>query len=880
MSNNKKFYWLNKDSRTFLSRGYLDEGIKAEDRIREIADSAEKILGIEGFSDKFYSYMEKGFYSLSSPVWSNFGNKKGSPVSCFGSYVEDFMESILDKNGEVGTMSKIGGGTSGFFGELRPRGSSISAGGKSSGPVHFLELFDKTSSVINQGGVRRGAFAAYLPVEHPDIMEFLEIREEHHPIQDISIGVTISDKWMEEMLNGDKGKRKIWARIVRKRYETGYPYIFFSDTVNNNKPEVYKDKGMDIKASNLCVAPETLLLTKSGHIPIAHLEGEMVDIWNGEEWSNVRVEKTAKNQKLYKVRLDDGKYIECTDYHKWYVVESYWDQTKGTYKEKRTFELKEGDKLIKFSCPVIDGNESFESPYTHGFFCGDGTYDVNRAPIIWLYGEKKNLIKHLDIRTSSFKEDASGRIGVRLNRTIAPKFQVPLRSSVDVKIKWLEGYLDADGTITRNGKSEAIQVISTEYEFLKEVQLLLQTLGVNCRIAKAMSEGDMPMPDGKGGTKIYHCRETNRILITPNGLHQLSLLGFSPKRLKFSHRLPTRDAALFTRVVSVEDEGRVDDTYCLTESKRGMAIFNGVLTGNCSEIALPSNKDESFVCVLSSLNLLHWEEIIKTDAIETLIYFLDAVNEEFIQKTEGNKYLSAANRFAKRHRALGLGVLGWHSLLQSKMIPFESMGAKFLNNQIWSEIQKRTLEASTELAKILGEPEVLKGYGRRNTCLTTVAPTTSSSFILGQVSPSIEPLRSNYFIKELAKGSFSYRNPYLEQLLEIKGQNNEKIWLSILKRGGSIQHLDFLTQEEKNVFKTFGEISQKEIVIQAAQRQKYIDQSQSLNILVPPKVKGKDVSDLLIFGWENGIKTFYYQRSANPSQELAMNINSCSSCEG
>jgi len=546
-----KYYWLNKHSRQFLERGYLDEGVTPESRVRDIAESAEKILGIEGFADKFEDYVARGFYSLATPVMTNFGNKRGLPVSCFGSFVSDTMESILGKIGEVGTMSKMGGGTSAYFGDLRARGANISVGGESSGPVHFMELFDTVADVISQGSTRRGSFAAYLPIEHPDIEEFLRIRDEGHPIQNMSIGVTISDDWMKEMLGGDKDKRKTWGAIIKKRFETGYPYIMFSDTVNKNAPQVYKDKDLRVHASNLC-----------------------------------------------------------------------------------------------------------------------------------------------------------------------------------------------------------------------------------------------------------------------------------------------------------------------------------------SEINLASDENNSFVCVLSSLNLLHWDEIKETDAVETLIYFLDAVNEEFVQKTAGMKFMEAPHNFAKSQRALGAGVLGWHSLLQSKMISFESMEAKMLNGSIWKVIRERADKATRELAEKFGEPELLKGYGRRNVTTLAVAPTTSSSFILGQVSPSIEPLNSNYFVKKLAKGSFTYKNPYLKELLKKYERNDDDTWKSILVKGGSVQHLQFLTVDEKEVFKTFGEISQKEIVIQAATRQKYIDQSQSLNFMIPQEALTKDVSQLLIFAWEQGVKTCYYQRSASPAQQLSRNILACTSCEG
>jgi ribonucleoside-diphosphate reductase alpha chain len=300
----------------------------------------------------------------------------------------------------------------------------------------------------------------------------------------------------------------------------------------------------------------------------------------------------------------------------------------------------------------------------------------------------------------------------------------------------------------------------------------------------------------------------------------------------------------------------------------------------CSEIALSSSTTESFVCDLSSMNLLHFDEWYETDAVEILTYFLDAVMEEYIEKTRDIPFMNKAHNFAKNQRALGVGGLGWHSYLQSKTIPFESMEAKIINAKVWKFIQEKTLKASQEMAIKFGEPELLKGYGARNVCLVAIAPTTSSSFILGQVSPSIEPLNSNYFVKDLAKGRFSFKNPFLEKALESYNKNDKDTWQSIMVHGGSVQHLEFLSEKEKLVFKTFGEISQKEIIIQAAQRQKFIDQSQSLNLMIHPQTPIKEVNELLLFAWESGIKTLYYQRGTNPSQELARSlINNCVSCE-
>jgi ribonucleoside-diphosphate reductase alpha chain len=876
----KKYYWLNDKSREFLSRGYVREGQTAEQRVREIAETAEKYLGIEGYADKFEDYMSRGWFSLSSPVWANYGLERGLPCSCNGSYIEDTMDSILTKVGELGTMDKHGAGTSAFFGSLRERGAAISSGGSSNGPVHFMELFDKVTSVISQSNVRRGSMAAYLPADHPDILEFLKIRSEGNPIQDLSIGVCISDEWMEGLLNKDKEKLKIWGEIIKKRFESGYPYVFFTGTANKNAPKVYRDKGIKIHASNLCVAPETLILTKDGHQVISELEGEDADIWNGKQWSNVRVLKTGENQELLKVTLSDGKSLECTPYHKWYTVKNRIEQRSGKIVEKRTNELKVGDWLMKFKTPILEGREeeNIKYPYTHGFFCGDGTY-ASGKPHISIYGEKMELIPFLDIRSSTYEVTFQNKINTLLPLDLERKFVVPLNAELDNKLRWLEGYLDADACIARNGTNESIQVVSIEIEFLKDVQLMLQTMGVNAKIVDMLPERQALLPDGKGGQKLYDCKESKRLLINSNDLYHLHLIGFSPKRLKFSPRKPQRECSQFVKIVSIENTGRLADTYCVSEPLEHKAVFNGILTGNCNEISLSSSQDSSFVCVLSSINLLHWDELKDTDAIETMTYFLDSVTEEYIKKTNGVKFMEAPNKFAREQRAVGLGVLGWHSYLQSKMIPFESMEAKMLNSQIFSALNRKSLAASKEMAAKYGEPELLKGYGERQVTRLAVAPTTSSSFILGQVSQGIEPQNSNYYVKKLAKGAFTYKNPYLKELLHSKGKDNQETWKSILERGGSVQHFDFLSQEEKDVFKTFGEISQKEIVIQASARQKHLDQSQSLNLMIPPETTIKEVSQLMIFGWQQGVKGYYYQRGANSSQMLARNILECSSCE-
>jgi len=252
--------WLNSWSRQFLENGYLPEGVTPEKRINDIADAFAVNLITQGLdkgkadtiANKFYDNMCNGYYSLSSPVWANYGTARAMPVSCFGHNMDDTMDDILTSVAETGQLIRNGGGTSGYFGNLRSRGSPISIGGYSNGPVHFMSMFDSVSSIISQSNVRRGYFTPYLNADHPDIMEFLEIGLEGNTIQDMTTGVVCSDRFMANVKNGISNTRKVWSKILQTRNEIGYPYIMFSGNANNGKPKWYKDQNREIVASNMC----------------------------------------------------------------------------------------------------------------------------------------------------------------------------------------------------------------------------------------------------------------------------------------------------------------------------------------------------------------------------------------------------------------------------------------------------------------------------------------------------------------------------------------------------------------------------------------------------------------------------------------------------
>lgn len=662
----KDIKWLNENSRLFLSRGYLKKGQTPEDRLKEISNKAEDILSIDEFSNKFYDYLSKGYYSLSTPVWTNFGNNRGLPISCFGSNIEDDMADILYTSAEVGMMSKYGGGTSAYFGKLRERGAEITDNGESSGAVHFMKLFEQVTDTVNQGNSRRGRIAPYLPIDHPDIDEFLEIGTEGNEIQNLNHGVTVSDDWLLDMIGGDKDKRKTWAKVLQRRTEMGYPYIFFTDNVNNNKPDWYKD--YPINHSNLCVSGDTLILTKNGYKEIKNLVNQEIEVWNGEEWSNSYVDKTGENQELLEIITNTGQKLKCTPYHKFYVLESTatGKRTKPPrYKEVRAGELQKGDQIIKFDLPIIEGKLELEHAYDNGFFSGDGC-QTEKNSIIYLYNDKKDLISNFT-SVSEFKEYTTSNRLVGFTKELKDKYFIPdAEYTINSRLKWLSGYLDADGCITNNNGSQSIQVSSTNYDFLTKLQLMLQTLGVYSRINLMHKERDayLPKNDGTGDYDYFHCKEIHRLIINGNGLYQLSKLGFKTYRLKWKENRPNKECYHFIKIEEVRELDKKEDTFCFNEPKRHMGMFNGILTGQCSEIALPNNERWSFVCNLSSMNLLHYDEWKDTDAVETMIYFLDAVMTDFIDKLERlretNKeafhFMEKAYNFAKENRALGLGV--------------------------------------------------------------------------------------------------------------------------------------------------------------------------------------------------------------------------------
>lgn len=538
--------WMTQEAIDTLSRGYLRAGETPRGLFERVAKTATKYLGHPpGVGKDIFEVLWRGFLGGASPVLSNFGASSGLPISCYSNHIADSVPSIYSHLKESAALSQHGGGVGTYFGDIRPSGAPISSGGKSTGVVPWMRQFDQCAAVVSQGGVRRGSFALYLPIDHPDLSEVLRTKDhsqgDPRDFVDSNLAVTISDEWVESLLAGDREKQKLFGEVLKARLVSGSPYIIFIDNANRSNPECYKQRGLSVKLSNLC-----------------------------------------------------------------------------------------------------------------------------------------------------------------------------------------------------------------------------------------------------------------------------------------------------------------------------------------SEIFLHTDENHTFVCVLSSINLAKWDEWKDWRAPNTgksvpelAVYLLDAVVEEFIYKADRITSLGRAVRFAKKSRALGIGTMGLHALYQSKGLPFASPEARDLNDQVHKFIKEKALKASAEMAAVYGEPEWCLGTGLRHTHLMAIAPTKSNSVICGAGSEGIEPIDANYYVAKQAKGTFVRKNKYLEQYLDTLGKNTDEVWESIMEFRGSVQHLEFLSPEAKDVFRTAREIDQFELIRQAADRQKYVCQGQSLNLFVDPESSPEHLFKLHLCAWKAGLKSLYYLKSSS-----------------
>lgn len=897
---------LSKMGKETLKDRYLLPGESYQGMFKRVS---KEFSDNEEHAQRLYDYMSQHWFMPATPILANGGAGRGQVISCFLQRVSDTMEDIVENWKETSLLSAQGGGIGIHYGDVRALGERVGLNGEAGGVIPFIKVNDVLATAISQGNLRRGSAATFLPVSHAEIEEFIEIRkpsggDSNRKALNIHHGVVIDDKFMQAVeANGTYDllssvdssviktikARELWIKIVTTRLETGEPYIVWGDRLAEAAPEHHKKVGLLPVQSNLCVAPETKILTKRGYREISSLKGEKVDAWNGVEWSKVKIKKTGRNRPLIRVTFSDGANLECTPQHKFYIKNEYDSDAKKIDASELTI----GDKLEKWGLPedvhfedwftTHKENVNPDVAYSQGFFAGDGNVGLNYN---WLY-EEKYACKSKLIGTFSEQHQSSRRKTWKHGDMRDRSFVPHNKYGRSYCINWLAGLLDADGTVVKSVKGDTLQLASVDRSFLLELKSLLETMGVHSKISLAREAGDFKLPNGKGGMAFYKCKQVNRILIATAGTKRLLGLGLDCMRLSFNAtQKPQRDAQRFIKVTSVVDLGRISDTYCATELKRGRLCFNGVVTGNCSEITLPTNKERTAVCCLSSLNLEYWDAWKDNELfIDDIMRFLDNVLQKFIDTAPDS--MKKAVYSATNERSVGLGAMGFHSYLQSKNIPIDSVLAKSFNMRCFKHIKSQVDKSNGSIAKERGAcPDAAaNGDMLRFSYTMAIAPNASISTITGSTSPGIEPFNSNVYSHKTLSGTFTIKNKHLRKIINDKyPEESEKVWEDIMNsEGGSIQELDWFTKEEKEVFKTAFELDQRWLIGHAVDRQPFIDQAQSLNLFLLANVSKAILSKLHMEAWKKGLKTLYYLRSLSTQRAerlkiIPSNKDECLSC--
>jgi ribonucleotide reductase alpha subunit len=705
-----------------------------------------------------------------------------------------------------------------------------------SGTLYDLELepdcspnyLTKSALLHNGGGKRNGSFAIYLEPWHADVEMFLQMRKNHGDeelkARDLFYALWVPDLFMQRVKDGGqwtlmcpdecpglsdcygdqfaelytkyekegRGKktmpaRDLWFQMLDAQMETGTPYILYKDACNSKSNQ--KNLGV-IKSSNLCVAPETLILTDNGHVEIQSVAGQQVTVWNGCEWSSVQVEKTGVDQELIEVRTSDGCSLFCTKYHKFHVVQ---DQI-GEYKKVHICDAKDlcvGDLLFSNKFPIA--KRGYE------------------------------LLEFID-------------------------------------------YAETNGILI-----DDVLSIEAEYDLLKKYKFLLQNYGTNPYLTKT-------------GDKW-------KLLLTNYEVVTLSRISVSDSELDEPNKNEKRHFDVI--VTDIIDAGRRDDTYCFSEPLRHMGVFNGILTGQCTEIVEYSDANETAVCNLASIGLpMFVNTETHTFDYDHLHSISKMVTRNLNKVIDINYYPTEKTRRSNLcHRPIGIGVQGLADVFIQMNIAFHSEDAKIVNRNIFETIYHAAVEQSIELAKTEGPYETFAGcpasngilqfdmwnvmpsnrydwgiirknvqeYGMRNSLLVAPMPTASTSQILG-FNECIEPLTSNIYSRRTLAGEFILANKYLMSDLIKLDLWNEKIKNNIIANNGSVQHIDVIPKEIRDKYKTVWEIPMRHLIDMAADRGAFICQSQSLNLwLEDPNYN--TLTSMHFYSWTKGLKTgIYYLR--------------------
>lgn len=840
---------------------------------------------------KYYDLMSTGKFTHASPTMFNSGIRKGSLASCFLLTMQDDLRGIFNRLGDCAEISKSAGGI-GL--DITPiRHSTVGHLGQSSGIVPMLKVFDATMRYVDQAGRRKGSAAIFLQPWHIDFEDFLLLKRQHgkeeRRARDLFYSVWNCDIFMErvkadeqwtlfcpkyapKLVNaygeefnkwyrhyeqtlpqqpGSKNytktvaARDLWNTILHSQVETGMPFMTNKDTANYTSNQ--KNLGL-IRSSNLCVSGDTYVLTKTGQHKIRDIVDRKVDVWNGEEWSEVDIVCTSVTpQKLLTINFSNGTSLKCTPEHKFYVQEL----CSNRIVEMRAHELKSADRLIMLNLPPAtdfdhDTEQDFVYPYTHGFFSSYGTYDDNGKPCVRLYGNKRQLLGSLNVQRTTTVLGQTEFTDAWLPTDIPQKGLLPMNASIENKLQWFAGYADACGVIVDNDSATVLKLMDHNKEFLGKVQLMLQTLGIDSDVVQCTAN-------------IYG------LLIDSYYLDNLCRAGL---QLEYVQYTPTAEASQPKHFVYVKDittNELLEPTFCFTEPKRHMGVFNGVLTGQCQEIMEVTDQDTISSCNLASIALDEYVDIVngvpqynfaKLGEIVRLVvrglnHVIDRTHYPLQQHDKAGNItdqgpIKTANL---KYRPLGLGVQALADAFLKMNLAWTDPEAKKLNQEIFATIYYHAIDESIELAKEYGVYEGFHGspaskgllkpdliarerarkqlnkrkidyteeqlaaetakflerdlstsydwdslrtkvqdYGLRNSLLVALMPTASSAQIRYK-NESFEPFTSNLYVRSVLAGNHIVINRYMVKDLEEMGMWNKSIVNFIIKNEGSIAKL-------------------------------------------------------------------------------------------
>jgi len=835
-----------------------------------------------------YDLLSMGMIMHATPTLFNSGRPTNQFSSCFLLHMEDSITGIYETLKKCALISKNAGGIGIAASDVRAKRSLIrGTHGVSDGIVPMLKVYDQTANYVNQGGKRKGSFAIYLEPWHADVIQFLDLRKTHGNLDFranyLFYALWIPDLFMKRLKESitTNNKKIMWSlmcpdecpgltttygdeferlytkyeaegryreqipiqditrRVLASQKETGTPYMVYKDNVNRTSNQ--KNLGT-IKSSNLCVAPETRILTEDGYFEIEDLNNQEVKVWNGQFFSKSRVQKTGHDQELLELEFSNGTILKCTRYHKFYLESS--DNPVQVTAET----LKIGDNLQTPEAypTLIDGDD-----YAH-------------------YGPD----------------------------------EVPTNGNFKTKMRWLGKYLDRQGLVVNqtvqirvNGHAQPEKM-----NLLNEVRLMLTTLGVSG----------------------YLDRSRATLTVYPKDIHHLRSLGLESQILSRTlldqNQLPPRPPVkLLGKRVIVD---RRFDTYCFNEPARHQGIFEGLLAGNCAEIVEYSNATEELiaVCNLASIPVNKYvkvseekEEKIYSYDHEGLGKAVEVLVENLNRIIDVNYYpVEDCAKSNRRDRPIGIGIQGLADAFILMRYPFDSPEARKLNREIAETMYYYAVKTSVRLAKETGETyTTFKGspasegifhwemwnelrqsrspplpptpltdrydweglrkemvtHGLKNSLLLAMMPTASTAQILGN-NECIEPYTYNVYVRRVLSGEFKIVNPHLQRDLYEQGLWTDEIRKDIIRHKGSIQQISEIPNELKALYKTSFEIKPSVIMNLAADRQAFVDQSQSMNLFI-----SNPDDDLLItiylYGWEQGLNTglYYLRREAISSAQ-------------